>query len=197
MSPKSKEQFEEVRKRSVDAIKQAALELFARNGYHSTSISGIAKEAGISKGLMYNYFESKEALLHAIISEAIAEGERLLQSCLEGATAPFERLEAITNASIQMVQANLHYFKLLTALAFQTDVLTGLEDILRNKEKMAFGIIAELFQEMGVENPLKEAMYYGATLDGMMIHYMSMTDHYPLQEMKKYLLSQYEKYRKP
>lgn len=196
MSPKSKEQFEEVRKRSVDAIKQAALELFAHKGYHSTSISDIAKEANVSKGLMYNYFESKEALLHAIIMEAVEVGEHIMQMSMEGASAPRERLEAMTDASIQMVQSNLQYWKLLTSLSFQTDVLKGLEHILRQKEEWAFGMVAELFQQMGVENPMMEAMYYGAAMDGMMIHYMTMTDRYPLLEMKQYILSRYDKYRK-
>lgn len=45
-----------------------AVELFADNGYSSTSISQIAEKANISKGLLYNYFKSKEELLHAIIS---------------------------------------------------------------------------------------------------------------------------------
>lgn len=196
MSPKSKEQFEEVRKRSVDAIKQAALELFAHKGYHSTSISDIAKEANVSKGLMYNYFESKEALLHAIIMEAVEVGEHIMQMSMEGASAPWERLEAMTDASIQMVQSNLQYWKLLTSLSFQTDVLKGLEHILRQKEEWAFGMVAELFQQMGVENPMMEAMYYGAAMDGMMIHYMTMTDRYPLLEMKQYILSRYDKYKK-
>lgn len=195
MSPKTKEQFEEVRKRSVDAIKQAALELFAHKGYHSTSISDIAKEANVSKGLMYNYFESKEALLHAIIMEAVEEGERIMHLCMEGANAPWERLKAMTDASIQMVQSNLQYWKLLTSLSFQTDALKGLEHILRQKEEWAFGMVAELFQQMGVENPMMEAMYYGAAMDGMMIHYMTMTDRYPLSEMKQYILNRYDKYR--
>jgi len=39
-----------------------ALQLFENNGYESTSISKIALTAGVSKGLMYNYFPSKVAL---------------------------------------------------------------------------------------------------------------------------------------
>ena len=44
----------------------AALELFASEGFHATSISKIAEKANISKGLMYNYFTSKEELLKTI-----------------------------------------------------------------------------------------------------------------------------------
>lgn len=51
----------------------SALEHFAREGYHATTINDIAKHAGISKGLMYNYFESKESLLRAIIERSVKE----------------------------------------------------------------------------------------------------------------------------
>ncbi|HEY6906435.1 MAG TPA: helix-turn-helix domain-containing protein, partial [Ignavibacteriaceae bacterium] len=52
MSPRTKEQFEKLRESSRTEILNAALELFAQNGFHGTSISQIAEKAGISKGLM-------------------------------------------------------------------------------------------------------------------------------------------------
>ena len=54
-------------------IMDTALEHFAGEGYHSTTINHIAKHAGISKGLMYNYFSSKEELLKAILKRSVAE----------------------------------------------------------------------------------------------------------------------------
>ena len=50
-----------------------ALLHFANNGYHATTINNIARHAGISKGLMYFYFKSKEDLLAAIIEKSVAE----------------------------------------------------------------------------------------------------------------------------
>ncbi|HRW21852.1 MAG TPA: helix-turn-helix domain-containing protein, partial [Bacteroidales bacterium] len=63
MSPRTPEQFEEIRLSKHKLILDTAMKLFASSGYHNTSISKIAKEAGISKGLIYNYFDSKEDLL--------------------------------------------------------------------------------------------------------------------------------------
>ena len=63
MSPKTSGQFKEIRADKKQLIIDTALNLFANKGYHASSISMIAKEAKISKGLMYNYFDSKEALL--------------------------------------------------------------------------------------------------------------------------------------
>ena len=58
--PRTPEQFEKIREEKRNHIMEVALECFANEGYHSTSISKIAKSAGISKGLIYNYFELNE-----------------------------------------------------------------------------------------------------------------------------------------
>ena len=73
MSPRSKKQLEDVRRRSRENIKLAALKLFAHNGYHNTSVQEIAKKAGVSKGLAYNYFKGKEKILEAVIFETFHE----------------------------------------------------------------------------------------------------------------------------
>jgi AcrR family transcriptional regulator len=49
-----------------EQIITAAMEVFARKGYNQASNKDIARQAGITPGLIYHYFESKEALLKAI-----------------------------------------------------------------------------------------------------------------------------------
>lgn len=48
---------------SVEKIERAALALFARNGYSETSLEQVADVAGFTKGAVYYYFKTKEALL--------------------------------------------------------------------------------------------------------------------------------------
>ena len=55
MAPRTEQQFEEIRESKKKLILETALELFASEGFHTTPISRIASEAGISKGLLYNY----------------------------------------------------------------------------------------------------------------------------------------------
>lgn len=73
MSPRSKKQFEELREEKKGLIMDVALQHFANLGYKATTINHIASHAGISKGLMYNYFISKEDLLSAIIDKSVKE----------------------------------------------------------------------------------------------------------------------------
>ena len=73
MSPRSAKQYNEIRKQKKKLIMETALELFAENGFHTTSISQIAKKAGISKGLAYNYFQSKNEILEEILETSSKE----------------------------------------------------------------------------------------------------------------------------
>lgn len=61
----------------------AALELFVEKGYAATRLDDVAAHAGVSKGTLYLYFESKEDLFKAVVREgllpALAEGEALVR----------------------------------------------------------------------------------------------------------------------
>ncbi len=191
MSPRSKEQFEEIRQRSKKAIKEAALELFGHLGYHSTSISRIAREAGVSKGLLYNYFESKEALLEEILMDAAAIGDRILEEVLTTHTEPREILEAIIRTSFQFLRGDLHYWKLLTAVAFQTEVLEEHVPKLREKQIESQEGMIQLFEQMGHPDARREGIACSALLDGIVIQLLQMGDRFPLDDMEAYLVERY------
>ena len=52
---------------SKERLIDTALELFSLKGYTGTTVKDIAKEAGVTDGLIYHYFSSKEELLHAVL----------------------------------------------------------------------------------------------------------------------------------
>jgi AcrR family transcriptional regulator len=56
--------------RAADIL-NAALDMFVENGFAATRLEDIAERAGVSKGTLYLYFESKEALFKAVIRETI------------------------------------------------------------------------------------------------------------------------------
>src|SRR5260221_9745333 len=47
----------------------AAVRVFARKGFHASRVGDIAEEAGVAHGLLYHYFESKDAVLQAVFQE--------------------------------------------------------------------------------------------------------------------------------
>lgn len=192
MAPKTKEQFEEIRNQTKENIKSAALELFAKRGYYSTSISQISKAAGVSKGLMYSYFDSKQDLLHYIIMEAMEMGMSMIDEVIEKTSEPYERFTQIVETSFAWVRENSHYWKLLSSLAFQPGITEGMEGELKMGQERAMGLSVELFRELGYESPEEEALFFGAAMDGMMFHYLQLESDYPIEKMKAYILKRYQ-----
>jgi len=62
-----------------ERIIKAAAKLFAREGWESTTTRGIAAAAGIAAGTLFNYFESKEAIVAELISEALARAQQEIE----------------------------------------------------------------------------------------------------------------------
>ena len=56
-----------------------AQKLFYSKGYESTSVRDIVDEAGVAKGTFYYYFESKQAVLEAMIDELVAYSVALMR----------------------------------------------------------------------------------------------------------------------
>ncbi len=77
------------------AILDAAVRVFARQGYHATRVADIADEAGVAYGLVYHYFRSKEAVMTELFTERwsllLAAGEEVQK----GTGTPREKLGAI------------------------------------------------------------------------------------------------------
>lgn len=85
---------EDRRRRIVDA----AVKVFARKGYHTARVGDIAGEAGVAHGLLYHYFDSKEALLEAVFRETwtqIVDAVREIEESGQPAVEQLRRVSAI------------------------------------------------------------------------------------------------------
>ena len=71
-------------------ITEAAFEAFAEKGYAATRVEEVAKRAGISKGLMYLYFKTKEELFKAVIKGVVIRRVDALISAVESTQLPSE-----------------------------------------------------------------------------------------------------------
>ena len=102
-------------------ILAAARTLFAERGFHATTTRDLAAAADINDALIYRYFPDKQAILAALIDEAIAVF-RALPKLPEQAPLPLERLlDQVGAAFVHTAQANLD---LVTILISERHALT-------------------------------------------------------------------------
>ena len=90
-------------------------ELFTRNAYEELSMAAIAREAGISKALLYHYFPSKQAYFAATLRQAAAEVEALVAP--DATRSPADQLAAGLDAFLGWVETHpVAYRKLLQSV---------------------------------------------------------------------------------
>lgn len=88
-----------------DRLIGAAMELFARKGYTSTSVAEILESAEANSGSLYHYFPTKQDLLVAVLERyRTGIGPMLLEPAWEGVADPIERIFALLAAYRRMLE---------------------------------------------------------------------------------------------
>lgn len=190
--PRTSKQYEEIRQITRDKIIESALVLFAQKGFHGTSISDIAQNAGISKGLAYNYFDSKQHLLEAIFSDMIKMGKEVLEG-MEDISDPYEQLQLTIKRSFDFVEREILQWRLYISMVFQVDIFPSSLSITKDFTGYLFKVFEKLFKKMGFRNAAMEAMFFSATVDGMMLYYLIDSKSFPIKKVKKEMLKRYSR----
>ncbi len=127
------------------AIAQASFKLFSEKGYYKTNTVEIAKEAGVSTGIVYSYFQNKKDILFEVVQFYIASLSEQFQPLLstsidkDDLPAMIERLIAVFIASHQMNMEAHNEFLALSLLEndihvffndFENDVLQRLYKVM-------------------------------------------------------------------
>ena len=100
---------EEQRADRMVEIMEAAVKLFAKKGYHATSISDISEAVGLGRGALYYYIQSKEDLLWEIHNRHV---DPLLQATMQleqQKLSPEEKLRALSRQLIETITTYLPY----------------------------------------------------------------------------------------
>lgn len=90
------EQYPEIR----ENILKCAAAVFAKTGYASSTITDIATATGLSRGALYHYFTSKEAILYGILSRHVLEFLGKVEGAMRSSEVAIEQLSAITESIV-------------------------------------------------------------------------------------------------
>jgi AcrR family transcriptional regulator len=189
--PRTEEQFEEIRESRKTQIMHTALELFASEGYFTTSISKIADRAGISKGLMYNYFESKEDLILSIIGKGIDLLTEHFDRDRDGNLTEDE-FEYMINESFRVLRENRDFLKLYFAIMLQPPVYKLVKEKYSSLVSGMLLVIRKYYERKGAEDPMAEALLLESALDGVSINYILNPDIFPIDAMKEIILKRFK-----
>jgi len=147
-------------------ILDAATEVMSRTGFHATAMQAVADRAGISVGLIYQYFGNKDDLLLAVIVDILEDFRDQVPAAITAAgDDPVRRFEAGFRICCQVVDAKRHAVN-LTYRESHTLSPAGLERIkqleletvepirLAFREGVATGVFRDVDSRLVVQNLL-------------------------------------------
>ena len=193
--PRTKEQFEEIRNRSQKILLSVSLELFAEKGFHATTMDDIARGAGVSKGLAYNYFTSKTEILSKILEDQFSQIQLALKNTGD-CSEPLDRLEAIIVSRLTHLKENPLFYRLYYALFLNRPAENILQELIAKTAAGSGELINEmdhLFSQLGANNREMEAVCFFSELQGVAMEFAISPETFPLEEIQKTLI---EKYRR-
>lgn len=174
MAPLNEEQLHQIRDERRDQIIGAAIKVFARRGIIGTKMSMIAAEAGISHGLLYHYFTSKEELFTTLVEDAMVGAEAAMSSVYDLPGSPIEKIKALTMEMLE--ESGTPYFILIHHARTSDGVPEKVKELIDRNDMNAFiERLLPLFRdgqqagEIADGNPEELISSYLSILSGIMV----------------------------
>ncbi|USK35966.1 TetR/AcrR family transcriptional regulator [Bacillus sp. F19] len=188
MTPLNEEQLQQIRDERKEQIMEAALKVFARRGIIGTKMSMIATEAGISPGLLYRYFKSKDELFTTLVKQAIEESASEMQNVYKLPGSPIDKIRTLTEATLD--ENGQLYFMLIHQARTSDEVP---EEAKRLIEQYSMKTYVDQLEPLFVEgqkanqiasgDPRKLISCYLAVLSGLMTLNIHEDENYQIPEV--------------
>lgn len=124
MSPRTEEQNAQIKDERREQILKAALKVFALRGFAATKVGDIAAEAGLSHGLVYHYFKSKEEIFFELVGLAVKTSGDALLMVDALPLPPIEKVRQTAKyimSGIAMGQETSYFFLIVTHAAMMEE----------------------------------------------------------------------------
>jgi AcrR family transcriptional regulator len=172
----------------LDALLGAAARVFARRGYHETSMRDLARESGVSLSGLYYYVDSKEELLFLIQDRSFAAVLAGMHEALDGVTTPVDRLARFVDNHLDYFASHMAEMKVLSheAGALTGTYLARVNDKKHEYTRTLMDILADVERTQGPAHVNRRIATYA--LFGMMNWIYNWYD--PLGDLGVEVLSQ-------
>lgn len=114
--PRSEEANTQIKDDRQKQILTSALRVFVHKGFAAAKMSDIATEAGISYGLMYHYFQSKDEIYAELVRDAVDSSRRVIEHATAENGEPIDKVRALVVQILRSVgeqQLGGYYFVLM------------------------------------------------------------------------------------
>lgn len=185
--PRSTDQNDALRAATRAKLLDAALRLFARDGYTDTTVKAIAKAAGVATGLLYSHFEGKRALLRALFERTMAEVRRSFE--MAESVGKDDRLATLVRGSVSVVRANLDFWRLGYAARTQPAVVAALGPALNEWTEAIIATLRSYLADLGSPVPNLDAWVLFAQIDGMCQHFALNPTEYPVDAVAERVIA--------
>ncbi len=161
-----------------EQILTAAVRCFARRGYHATTIEDLVAETGLSRGALYLYFPSKEALYLALADRWNCGLEAAIQRQVTPGLAPGAILQLVIEVTGAHIEAEAEACRVLLEGWTLGQTIPALGDQVRRQQEQAHQVFEQLLQagvasgEFRADLPIHlHAQLLTATVQGLMVHW--------------------------
>ena len=156
--PRNKEANQKVKNERRDQILSAALRLFATKGLSATKITDIALMSGMSQGLIYHYYKSKEEIFTWLIGSAMA---KMNEAALNLEKLPVSAKEKIIIAIEGLLKGfnenadTANYYFLITQTALSDAYPEDAKEIIRTQNDVKYGVITRILKQGQIDGTIK------------------------------------------
>jgi AcrR family transcriptional regulator len=191
--PRTPAENDRIRQETTERILSTSLNLFCEKGYYATSIEDIAKQAQISKGLLYHYFKSKAEVLAALVDRRI-EDVLIVMNTAKQKKSPATQIWHIVEGALADVQRQPEVFRFYLNLFSQPKldpIVAKSSHKLMDEQARQFEVQTQMFEKLGAENPIARSFYFSSTLQGIMLMYSTYPKTFPLNAVKTQVLAEF------
>jgi len=138
-----------MRAETLQKITDAAMQVFAGHGYHGTTMKQIAKATGLSHGLVYYYFPSKEDLFRHLVDVALDASNATLAMADDVQGTAWEKLEHLSAVIVREAfkgTASLYFIVMIQAMT-QGKSIEGLMDHIQQRSAVHYGTLVPLVMQ--------------------------------------------------
>src|SRR5437764_11297854 len=97
-----------------ERILDAAVKVFAQEGFYNAKVSQIAHAAGVADGTIYLYFKSKDDLLISLFEDRMERVNSTLRAALAAGVNAVDRLKRVVRLHLEMIEQNRHMAEVIT-----------------------------------------------------------------------------------